>query len=72
MIQLTDTEIKKRCENDSVYKRGIEYYLAGRIHNFTYNKAGTVFQAFVMGTSLYRVMIQKYHGELYTSCTSRD
>ncbi len=69
MIQLTDAEIKNRCENDSVYKRGIEYYLAGRIHNFTYNKAGTVFQAFVMGTSLYRVMVQRYHGELYTSCT---
>lgn len=69
MMQLTDAEIKNRCENDSVYRKGLEYYLSGRIHNFTYNKDGTVFQAFVMGTSLYRVMIQKYHGELHTSCT---
>ncbi|SNX53990.1 DEAD/DEAH box helicase [Thermoanaerobacterium sp. RBIITD] len=69
MFDISESEIKKRCFDTFTYKRGLEYYVSGRIHDLSLNKDGTAFQAIVTGTKEYYVRVQQYNGELFTSCT---
>lgn len=69
MFEITESDIKKRCFDNFTYKRGLEYYVNGRVHDINVSKDGVFFQAKVFGAKDYIVEVKFRNNTLYTSCT---
>lgn len=58
MFGLTEESIRSNTFSSAVYKRGLEYYKSGMVHNLQYNKSTRSFTATVSGSEDYTTCVQ--------------